>query len=233
MSDVLRSEGQRRLRLLGLSLNDIAGAMGVSKQCVSGWKSGRTSPGTWHARSIENAYQIPTGAWHRTAGWSGDAPGAPARRDDSPAPRGVIDQLADLLASTRAARMATTRPGDLAQLARAEGKLIERLAVLEAARRFDAMLDDPRTVTEHPKFIAFRAELLKALAPFPEVHATVCAALASVGALPESKPVTPAAVAAVVTVKRAPKGARKRESNVEIDVSRVAVRTQPAPAADS
>lgn len=180
------NEGQRQLTALGLTLNEVARVCGVSKQAVSGWKSGARVPDPVKRRAIETAYGIAVTAWDAKPGAARKVKKAAAvappkasggRRRIETAPVDRVAELVDLLASVREARRAKNIASqELARLAGAEGTLVDKIARLETMRRSESALLEARIVRDHPTWRRLREALVVALKPHPEAARSVLAA---------------------------------------------------------
>jgi len=194
------NEGARQLAALGLSLREIAREIGVTKQAVSDWRSGRRKPTEGFRRLLETKFGIPAAAWSKPAGGTASttqpapapaantnaapveapsssvAPDGAAAVEDGGPPGDRLDHLNEVLRSIWDARKRAAG-AELAKLTSAEGALIERLARLEQAKRAEAALLEARIVREHPSWLRLLDAIDAALKPYPDAARAVLGAV--------------------------------------------------------
>lgn len=167
-----QSEGQRLLVALGLSLEDVAGAVGCSRQAVSKWRSGEQTPSEVMRGKLFTAFGVPASAW-------GARPGAAPTLPEEPPPRAAtpstLDAALDLHAVIRRARCATNlTTAETVRLADSEARLLALRYRLEQ----DALLSESRIVRDHPSWQALRRTLSKVVAGCPRCSKLLLAELA-------------------------------------------------------
>jgi ribosome-binding protein aMBF1 (putative translation factor) len=176
-----KSEGQRRLHALGLSLDEIAKAVGTTTGPVSRWLTGQRTPDDTRRRAVESAYGIPATSWDHAPGWVESD--APTVSEQARADLDEIEQVEEVLGSVRSKRRSagiTTQ--ELARLAASEGQLIERLARLKQRQRESKQLLEATIVYAHPAWHRIREAISAALKKHPSVAREVDEALAKLGA---------------------------------------------------
>ena len=174
-----RTEGQRLLMAVPNSLGEIAVRLGVAKQSVHGWRTGRKSPAPGARLKLRDLYGVPAESWDLapTTGTTTPAaasPSAPPVRPRPPSRTGTLGEVEDLLDNIRAER---ATPGMLAseraRLSDSEAKLLTLKARLERERE----LVEDRIVREHPKWRRIKEAMFAVLKPHPEIARAIAKAI--------------------------------------------------------
>lgn len=194
----LRSEGQRLLLCAPYTLGQIASALGVSKQVVSYWRTGKQAPGLQARMRLQGALGIASDTWGQEARADEVRP-LPAPPELTPAatplwaparpmaalPSSVVLPVASGPSTTMegveallvVVREARGRDGLLAaervKLADAETRL---LALRHRMERETELVED-RIVRLHPKWNQIKVAIAAAVVRWPEAARAVAAAL--------------------------------------------------------
>lgn len=163
----IKSEGQRLLLALGLSLGAIAEATGCSRQAALTWRTGAKVPSDEARERLCAVLGIPVAAWTVRAGTSpGTSPGTPAQ-EAAPALSATPTSLEDCLALHRVIRRERNAQNlttaERVRLADTEARVLAIRHRLEC----EAQLLEDRFVREHPAWQRVRAAILRAVAGCP------------------------------------------------------------------
>jgi transcriptional regulator with XRE-family HTH domain len=177
VSDVLRSEGQRLLRELGVTGTEIASTIGASKPTVSAWMTGRKTPTADYKRALAKAYRIPVQSWSARPGVQEKprAEAAPAPATSRASRVTILDALIAQVEQARA--QADLAPAELVKLASTQSRLIEQREELDRPDAGAALEQALRSEA----FQRIRKAVVDALAPHPEAAKAVVAALRALG----------------------------------------------------
>ena len=167
-ASVARSEGHRMLMGVTGSLQQIADAIGASKQAVAWWRTGARIPEERWRVKLQARYSIPPDAWDRLPG---DGPVARVEwfpsEDLEPSALDDCNRLLKLL------RAQLNRPDLLGrervQLGDAFARALSQKERLEKARE---MLE-ARTIREHPEWRRLKRLIIDALLPHPAASKAV------------------------------------------------------------
>jgi transcriptional regulator with XRE-family HTH domain len=166
-ASVARSEGHRLLMGVTGSLQQIADAIGASKQAIAWWRTGARIPEERWRIKLQARYSIPPEAWDRVPG---DAP-APVEwfpvtgREPS-----ALEDCTRLLALLRSQLNRADLLGrERVQLGDAFARALAQKERLEKARE---MLE-ARTVREHPEWRRLKRLIIDALLPHPAASKAV------------------------------------------------------------
>lgn len=174
-----RSEGHRLLAALADTGPVIAAAVGVSRQVVAQWRSGRKVPSGPVRDRLEERFGIPARSWDAVAN------SAPTRVPAAPqAPAPPADEAGppdnDLEESIREARKHAKDPGlrpevRVRYLAELNKALITRAKMREDARQAERARE--QKLTRHPRAARVFAALFDAIAEWPDALRAQQAAL--------------------------------------------------------
>lgn len=158
----IRNEGQRLLTQLGVTLAEVAAAVGVSRQAVQPWRSGEQTPSSVMRSKLFTAFGIPVASWGVQPG---TAPVAPA--EPLPPPAATPTTLSDCLALHATIRQARNA-ADLTHAERVKLSDTEaRVLALRHRLEREADLSESKIIAEHPKWQALRRSLTKVVAGCP------------------------------------------------------------------
>jgi len=169
---LVRTEGQRALRLVPGSLSAIAGAVGVDKGTVSRWRSGDKMPNGPMRLRLHALYAIAPESWDRRP--HGTEQERPTRDADATGagPASVLDETLALIQELK------DQLGD-SGLSPSERKGVTdnlgRMLALRAKLEDKAELMEARIVREHPRWRDIARGLVDVLRPWPAAAEAVAA----------------------------------------------------------
>lgn len=171
------------------SLAEIAAQLGVARQTVSRWRSGKKRPGTEARRKLHELFGIDPHAWDRRVellpqGVEAPIPPEPASAQPASSTRSSdpLEVARRHLARAQRRRREAERSGSAKLIAdrdTLERRAIETLAKVErdAAVTIDHIL-------EHPEFKEAVKTLIDAITPWPAALYAVCCALSELDGHP-------------------------------------------------
>lgn len=171
---VLRSEGQRALRLVPGSLAAIAASTGTNKATVSRWRSGEKVPNAAARQRLCELYAIPLEAWERAPLGAEPMPTASVSEAPSNRPQTSIEITRQRLDRLYAALDRNPSLPDYIKIEAQIGDATKELRLAESASE----LQEARIVLEHKKFKAIVRGLVEVLRPFPAAAEAAAAWLA-------------------------------------------------------
>lgn len=169
-----RTVGQNLLRNLSVTGADVARALGVSKQTVSCWRSGKKLPEPSMRRALETAYAIPCAAWEQQSTPLPVPPPAPP-----PAPSfdtlTTRDEVRAAYAGLRARKEALPASAAESERTKLDDLMLKALSLL--ARMDEREEQALERFMKSPDWRRMRAALVGALDPYPDAAQAVATAL--------------------------------------------------------
>lgn len=169
----VRSDGQRLLMAVPLSLAKVAAAIGASKATVGDWRTGNKVPGPAFRAALEKAYGIPVASWGEAPSGvpAADVPTkAPRRAEQPPAAPSTLQDVETLLGSVKTA-LANDKllSSERVRLTDSQTRLLSLKHKLER----DQETQEDSLVRFNPHWLRIRTVLTETLAPFPDAARAV------------------------------------------------------------
>ena len=177
------SEGAVQVLALGISLREVAKAIGIAHQTVATWITTDARPGPEARRKLAATYGIPVASWDVPPGGRVPAPKPPTSPTDPPREVGssLEEARAHLLRCQR--QRLDAEQGDdpklVVQWAELERKALDSVAKL----RGDLSPADETRLTQTPRWAAVRGCVVEALRPYPDAQKAVVRALRELDAM--------------------------------------------------
>jgi transcriptional regulator with XRE-family HTH domain len=169
---VIRNAGQQHLTQLGITLAEIAAAVGVSRQAVQQWRAGAEVPSSVMRGKLFTVFGIPATSWGVQPG---DAPVPPSEPPplEAATPTTLADCLALHAVIRRDRNAANLTPAERVKLTDTEARVLALRHRLER----EADMSETRIIAEHPKWQALRHALTKVAAGCPRCSKLLLAEL--------------------------------------------------------